>query len=260
MEKHVQTGRDTQLPEKGRKTLVLTGASRGIGHATVRKFSAQGWRVLTLSRQPFDENCPWPEGADNHVQVDLADADSLGMAVADIRGRLEAEGGRLHALVNNAGISPKLDGGDRPNSIDTPLQVWRQVFQVNFFAPILLARALFEELKEANGSIVNITSIAGGRVHPFAGSAYATSKAALASLTREMAADFGPHGIRVNAIAPGEIDTSILSPGTEDMIKDIPLNRLGTTMEVADTIFYMCSDAASYVNGAEVHVNGGQHV
>ncbi|MGI9354926.1 MAG: SDR family NAD(P)-dependent oxidoreductase [Rhizobiaceae bacterium] len=244
----------------GRKTLVLTGASRGIGHAAVRRFSAEGWRVLTLSRQRFDKNCPWPEGAANHIQVDLGDADSLGLAVADIRDRLEEEGGKLHALVNNAGISPKLDGGKRPNSIDTPLQVWRQVFQVNFFAPILLARALFDELKEAEGAIVNVTSIAGGRVHPFAGSAYATSKAALASLTREMAADFGPHGIRVNAIAPGEIDTAILSPGTEGMIQDIPLGRLGDTKEVADTIFYLCSDAASYVSGAEVHVNGGQHV
>ncbi|MEM9732915.1 MAG: SDR family oxidoreductase [Pseudomonadota bacterium] len=251
--------KDTK-PDEGRKTLVLTGASRGIGHAAVRRFSREGWRVLTLSRQPFDENCPWPEGAANHVQVDLADADSLGLAVADIRDRLEEEGGKLHALVNNAGISPKLAGGKRPNSIDTPMQVWRQVFQVNFFAPILLARALFDELKEAQGAIVNVTSIAGGRVHPFAGSAYATSKAALASLTREMAADFGPHGIRVNAIAPGEIDTAILSPGTEALIEDIPLNRLGSTQEVADTIFYLCSDQASYVNGAEVHVNGGQHV
>ncbi len=246
--------------ESGHKTLLLTGASRGIGHATVKRFSKEGWRVLTCSRQPFDVACPWPEGAANHVHVDLADADSLGLAVSDIRARLEEEGGKLHALVNNAGISPKLDGGGRPNSIDTPMQIWNHVFQVNFFAPILLARELFNELKNAKGAIVNVTSIAGGRVHPFAGSAYATSKAALASLTREMAADFGPHGIRVNAIAPGEIDTAILSPGTEGMIKDIPLGRLGETAEVAETIFYLCSDAASYVNGAEVHVNGGQHV
>ena len=177
---------ENQSKHDGRKTLVLTGASRGIGHAAVRRFSSEGWRVLTLSRQPFDDNCPWPEGAANHVQVDLGDADSLGLAVADIRTRLEEEGGYLHALVNNAGISPKLDGGARPNSIDTPMQVWRQVFQVNFFAPLLLARGLFEELNAAKGAIVNVTSIAGGRVHPFAGSAYATSKAALASLTREM--------------------------------------------------------------------------
>jgi NAD(P)-dependent dehydrogenase (short-subunit alcohol dehydrogenase family) len=97
-------------------------------------------------------------------------------------------------------------------------------------------------------------------VHPFAGTAYATSKAALASLTREMAADFGPLGVRVNAIAPGEIDTAILSPGTEDMVGDIPLRRLGQPEEVAETIFYLCSPASSYVTGAEIHVNGGQHV
>ena len=250
----------SDIAKEGRKTIVLTGASRGIGHAAVMRFSKAGWRVLTLSRQPFDVACPWPEGAANHVQVDLADADSLGLAVADIRSRLEQEGGKLHALVNNAGISPKLEGGKRPNTLDTPMQVWRQVFQVNFFAPILLARGLMTELEAAKGAIVNVTSIAGGRVHPFAGSAYATSKAALASLTREMAADFGPHGIRVNAIAPGEIDTSILSPGTDGLIKDIPLGRLGETQEVAETIFYLCSEGASYVNGAEVHVNGGQHV
>ena len=247
------------------KTIVLSGASRGIGHATVKRFSAAGWRVLTLSRQPFDKACPWPDGAENHVQVDLADADSLGMAVADIRKRIDADGGELAALVNNAGISPKLDGPDgkgsvRPDTLHTPMQMWRHVFQVNFFAPILLARALFDELKAAKGAVVNVTSIAGGRVHPFAGSAYATSKAALASLTREMAADFGPHGIRVNAIAPGEIETPILSPGTEKLTEEIPLARLGHPREVADTIFYLCSDQASYVNGAEVHVNGGQHV
>ncbi len=82
----------------------------------------------------------------------------------------------------------------------------------------MLARGLLDELKAAKGSVVNVTSIAGSRVHPFAGAAYSTSKAALAALTREMAADFGPLGIRVNAIAPGEIDTAILSPGTEKII------------------------------------------
>jgi uncharacterized protein involved in outer membrane biogenesis len=103
-------------------------------------------------------------------------------------------------------------------------------------------------------------SIAGGRVHPFAGAAYATSKAALAALTREMAHDFGPHGVRVNAIAPGEIDTAILSPGTEKIVAQIPLGRLGTPEEVARVIYVLCTDAASYVTGAEIAINGGQHV
>jgi len=108
--------------------------------------------------------------------------------------------------------------------------------------------------------VVNVTSIAGSRVHPFAGAAYSTSKAALAALTREMAADFGPLGIRVNAIAPGEIDTAMLSPGTESIIPHIPLHRLGTTDEVAKIIYVLCTETASYVNGAEIHINGGQHV
>jgi NAD(P)-dependent dehydrogenase (short-subunit alcohol dehydrogenase family) len=140
------------------------------------------------------------------------------------------------------------------------MHVWRDVFQVNFFAPIMLARGLFKELEAAKGSVVNVTSIAGSRVHPFAGTAYATSKAALASLTREMAADFGPHGIRVNAIAPGEIETAILSPGTDKIVEKIPLRRIGTTAEVAETIFFLCSESASYVTGAEILINGGQHV
>ncbi len=242
-----------------RPTLVLTGASRGIGHATVKRFSAAGWRVITCSRQPFSDKCPWPAGEDDHIQVDLADPDDLEDAVEEIRRRL-GTACRLDALVNNAGISPKGEGGSRLDSRSTAMETWRAVFQVNFFAPIMLARGLFPELAAARGSVVNVTSIAGGRVHPFAGTAYSTSKAALAALTREMAADFGPHGIRVNAIAPGEIDTAILSPGTELMVGDIPLRRLGKPSEVADTIFYLCSDASSYVSGAEIHINGGQHV
>lgn len=246
--------------QPGRKTLVLTGASRGIGHATVKRFSADGWRVITCSRQDFAENCPWPAGPEDHIKIDLSDPEDVGSAVADIRHRLEKEGGMLQALVNNAGISPKTSEGKRLDSMETPMHTWRDVFQVNFFAPIMLARGLFKELAAAKGSVVNVTSIAGSRVHPFAGTAYATSKAALASLTREMAADFGPHGIRVNAIAPGEIDTAILSAGTDKIVETIPLRRLGSTAEVAETIFFLCSENASYVTGGEIHINGGQHL
>lgn len=248
------------MDKTARKTLVLTGASRGIGHATVKRFSYAGWRVITCSRQNFSDNCPWPAGIEDHIKVNLADAEDVGRAIAEIRRRLEADGSVLHALVNNAGISPKSENGKRLNSIETNMQIWRAVFQVNFYAPIMLARGLFNELKAAKGAIVNITSIAGSKVHPFAGTAYATSKAALAGLTREMASDFGPSGIRVNAIAPGEIDTSILSPGTEKLVEQLPMRRLGLPAEVADTIFYLCSDAASYVTGSEIHVNGGQHI
>lgn len=138
---------------------------------------------------------------------------------------------------------------------------WLKVFNVNLFSTALLARGLFDELKAAQGSVINVTSIAGSRVHPFAGAAYACSKAALAALTREMAHDFGPYGVRVNAIAPGEIETSILSSGTEQIVeRDIPLHRLGQPEEVAALVHFLCTRGASYVNGAEIHVNGGQHV
>jgi NAD(P)-dependent dehydrogenase (short-subunit alcohol dehydrogenase family) len=241
-----------------RRTLLLTGASRGIGHATVKRFSAAGWRVITCSRHGFPENCPWEMGPEDHIQVDLADAASTDAAIAEIKNRLDD--GELHALVNNAAISPKAEGGARLGSIDTARDVWTQVFQVNFFAPIMLARGLVDELERAKGSVVNVTSIAGSRVHPFAGSAYATSKAALAGLTREMASDFGRLGIRVNAIAPGEIDTAILSPGTDKIVEQIPMQRLGTPDEVAKIIYVLCTETSSYVNGAEIHINGGQHV
>jgi NAD(P)-dependent dehydrogenase (short-subunit alcohol dehydrogenase family) len=240
-----------------RRTLLLTGASRGIGHATVKRFSAAGWRVITCSRHPFPENCPWEAGPEDHIQVDLADIPDTRDAIAEIKRRINGE---LHALVNNAAISPKAPGGKRLSSIDTALEDWHHVFQVNFFAPIMLARGLIDELKATKGSVVNVTSIAGSRVHPFAGAAYATSKAALVALTREMAADFGAQGVRVNAIAPGEIDTSILSPGTEKIVENIPLHRLGTPDEVAKIIYVLCTETSSYVNGAEIHINGGQHV
>ena len=241
-----------------RKTLLLTGASRGIGHATVKRFSSAGWRVITCSRHAFPEDCPWEAGEEDHIQVDLADPADAERAVAEIRGRLKR--GRLEALVNNAGISPKGPEGQRLDTLTTDIQTWWHVFHVNLFAPVVLARGLVEELAAAEGALVNVTSIAGARVHPFAGAAYATSKAALGALTREMAADLGPRGIRVNAIAPGEIETAILSPGTEELARTLPLRRLGRPEEVARTIYYLCTAESSYVTGVEIEINGGQHV
>ncbi|HEY1612914.1 MAG TPA: SDR family oxidoreductase [Rhizomicrobium sp.] len=244
--------------DEERRTLILTGASRGIGHATVKRFASAGWRVITCSRHAFPENCPWAAGPEDHIQVDLSDPEDTQRAAREMRERLE--GGKLHALVNNAGTSPKGPAGQRLGVLSSGMNVWRHVFEVNLFSTIWLAHGLVEELARAKGAIVNVTSIAGSRVHPFAGAAYATSKGALVSLTREMAADFGPLGVRVNAIAPGEIDTAILSPGTDKIVETIPLRRLGLPEEVAKAIYYLCTDQSSYVTGAELHINGGQHV
>ena len=241
------------------KTVVVTGASRGIGHAAAKCFARHGWRVITCSRQPFPvETYACEAQLHEHIQVDLSDSESVMLAIAKVRARLLD--GRLDALVNNAGISPKGGSGARLSSLSTPRELWDEVFQVNFFSPLQMATGLINELGFAAGSIVNVTSIASTRVHPFASAAYATSKAALAALTRELAADAGPMGIRVNAIAPGEIATTMLSPGTDALVQQIPMGRLGSPDEVADTIVYLCSPQASYLSGTEVHINGGQHV
>jgi NAD(P)-dependent dehydrogenase (short-subunit alcohol dehydrogenase family) len=241
------------------KVMLLTGASRGIGHATVKLFQERGWKLLTVSRQPFSEECRWPSARDAHVQADLADLSRIGELADIVRERLP--NGRLHAMVNNAGISPKGPNGSRLGVLSTDAETWMHVLNVNLVSTALLVRALIEELSAGKGSIVNVTSIVGSRVHPFAGVAYAASKAGLAALTREMASELAPRGIRTNAIAPGEIDTAILSPGTADLVaREVPMRRLGSTREVAETIYFLCSDASSYINGSEIYIDGGQHV
>src|ERR1700738_5410409 len=98
-------------PNNPRRTLLLTGASRGIGHATVKRFSAAGWPVITCSRHAFPENCPWEMGPEDHIQVDLADPGRTLAAIAEIKQRLSTQG--INALANNAAISPKGAGGTR---------------------------------------------------------------------------------------------------------------------------------------------------
>ena len=243
---------------QGQPVLLLTGASRGIGHATVKRFSDSGWRVLTVSRQPFDPRCPWEGGARNHVQLDLSNMQQVADALPHIRDVAE---GRLDALINNAAISPKHKGGGRIGSLEMAYADWLHVFNVNFFATVALVQGFRDYLIASKGAVVNMTSIVGSRVHPFASAAYATSKAALAALTREMANDLGRYGVRVNAVSPGEIDTAILSPGTEEIVqREIPMRRLGKPGEVADLLYFLCSNQALYLSGSEVHIDGGQRV
>ncbi|HSC98512.1 MAG TPA: SDR family oxidoreductase [Casimicrobiaceae bacterium] len=241
-----------------RRTAIITGASRGIGHAVAMRFHNEGWRVITVSRTPPPGACPWSRER-THVLLDLSDLDNVVRCIEIMREMLTD--GALAALVNNAGISPKAADGTRLNSLVTDIATWQAMYNTNFYAPLLMTRGFARELSKAGGAVVNLTSIAASRVHPFAGSAYATSKAALAALTREMAYDMAPLGVRVNAIAPGEIDTAILSPGTPAIVeRDIPMRRLGTTEEAADLIHFLCSPRSSYVTGTEIPINGGQHV
>ena len=240
------------------KTLLLTGASRGIGHATVRRFSETGWRIITASREAVPPECKRDPNWTHHVTADLADAHAAAHFIDEVHAILGADA--LHALVNNAGVSPKTPFRERLGCLNGDLAAWHDVFQLNFFTPLTLARGFAARQRRGKGAIVNVTSIAGHAVHPFAGSAYSTSKAALSALTREMAVEFARLGVRVNAVAPGEIKTAMLSPETTVLLPRIPLNRLGEPEDVAGTIYFLCTDDAAYVTGTEIFVNGGQHV
>ncbi len=238
--------------------MLLTGASRGIGHATVQRFSDEGWRVITCSREDVPVECQRDPNWSHHITTDLADSAERSKFIDQANALLD--GNPLHALVNNAGMSPKTPFKERLGCLNGDLDGWRTVFELNFFAPLTLGRGFAGALAKAKGAIINITSIAGHAIHPFAGSAYSTSKAALSALTREMAAEFGELGVRVNAVAPGEIETAMLSPEYESLIPRIPMHRLGTPAEVADTVFYLASEHSGYVTGTEIFVTGGQHL
>ena len=240
------------------KTIILTGASRGIGHSTVSFFSNKNWQIITCSREQPPEDCRRDPNWSHHITADLEDSTSLDNFVSEAK-ELIAEK-PLHALVNNAGWSPKSPTQERLGGLNGDLEAWRRVFELNFFAPLRLARGFASSLSKGKGSIVNITSIAGHSVHPFAGSAYSTSKAALSSLTREMANEFAELGVRVNSVAPGEIETAMLSPETEVLIPRIPLNRLGQPNDIASTIYFLCSEDSTYITGTEIFVTGGQHI
>ncbi|MEL7254774.1 MAG: SDR family oxidoreductase [Pseudomonadota bacterium] len=239
--------------------VAVTGASRGIGHAIVKEFYSAGWEVLTLARTPFSQVCPWAEGIVKHIEVDLTREASIMEACGTLRDRLGDKG--LSALVNNAGISPKDDDGGRLSAMRTSFDTWNAVQMVNLMGPLMLCQQLLGPLSQAKGAVVNVTSIAGTQIHPFAGAAYAVSKAGLSALTRELAFELADSGVRVNAVSPGEIATSILSPGTDELVeKLVPMKRLGSPKEVAEVVTFLCSQRSSYINGAEIPINGGQHL
>jgi len=224
----------------------------------VKRFSEAGWRVVTSSREEVPAECKRDPNWTEHITADLSEPQAVEGFIGAVKHYLGDE--PLDALVNNAGISPKSPVEGRLGCLNGDLADWRHVFQLNFFTPLSLARGLSQNLAKGKGAIVNVTSIAGHTVHPFAGSAYSTSKAALSALTREMASEFAEFGVRVNAVAPGEINTAMLSPQTESLIPRIPLHRLGTPEDVAAAIFYLCTPDSGYVTGTEIFVTGGQHI
>ncbi len=259
MDQRAEPGSDpAQTGADERPAVVITGASRGIGHATAKVFLERGWRILTCSRDPVPPECKRDPNWTLHIPSDLAEPESVAHLIAETT-RVLGEG-PLHALVNNAGMSPKTPYKERLGCLNGDIEAWREVFELNFFAALKLARGFAAHLHRGHGAIVNVTSIAGHAVHPFAGSAYSISKAALSALTRELAHEFAALDVRVNAVAPGEILTDMIQPEYESLIPRIPMERMGAPSDVANAIYYLCSPDAGYVTGSELWVTGGQHL
>lgn len=235
---------------------LITGAGRGIGLATARRFLEEGWRVALLD---IDSGllaqamaALAAPGATLAATCDVADAVAVRSVVADVA----AHFGRIDALVNNAGIAifkPLLE---------TTLEEWNRVLAVNLTGPFLLTQAVAPLMAEGGGgAIVNITSISGLRASTLR-VAYGTSKAALAHLTKQQAVELASLGIRVNAVAPGPVETAMAKAvHTPEIRADyhaaMPLNRYGLEGELADAIFYLCSARSSYVTGQVLAVDGG---
>ena len=244
--------------ETERKTVIVTGASRGIGHATARLFLSRGWQIITCSREDTPAECGRDINWTCHIPTDLGDADSVQNFIEKANEFLGDS--PLHGLINNAGMSPKTPYKERLGCLNGDIDAWHDVFELNFFAPLKLSRGFASALHKGKGAIVNITSIAGHKIHPFAGSAYSISKTALSGLTREMANEFAALDVRVNAVAPGEIETEMIQPEYEALIPRIPLDRMGSPGDVASAVYYLCSEEAHYVTGTEIWVTGGQHL
>jgi NAD(P)-dependent dehydrogenase (short-subunit alcohol dehydrogenase family) len=238
------------------KVAVVTGAARGIGLAIAQRFLAEGWRTALLDIDGATLATAVKGLADAAralpIECDVADPRQVRAAIDQVASRF----GRIDALVNNAGIAlfkPVLE---------TTYEEWARVLAVNLTGPFLCTQACAPVMrKNGGGSVVNIGSISGVRASTLR-VAYGTSKAALAHLTKQQAAELGAVGIRVNGVAPGPVDTAMAkevhTPAIRADYHDaIPLNRYGTEQEIASAVWYLCSDAASYVNGQMLAVDGG---
>ncbi len=240
------------------KVALVTGAARGIGLATARRFLADGWNVALLDLEDAELDAALagiklPERT-LKVHCDVSDPSEVQAAMATVKARF----GRLDALVNNAGIAVF-----KP-ILDTTPEEWNRVLAVNLTGPFLTVQASAPLMRDGGGgAVVNVTSISGLRASTLR-VAYGTSKAALAHLTKQQAVELASIGIRVNGVAPGPVDTAMAkavhSPAIrKDYHDTIPLNRYGLEEELAEAIFFLCSERASYITGQIIAVDGGFH-
>ncbi|TAG34922.1 MAG: SDR family oxidoreductase [Polaromonas sp.] len=235
---------------------VITGGARGIGLAVGRWFLAHGHRIALLDIDN-DTLAQTATLLDEPGRVIAVHCDvSSPQQVQDAVNKVEAAFGRIDALVNNAGVAIFKPIGE------TTYAQWRHVLSTNLDGTFLCTQACASVMrKTGGGSVVNIASISGLRASTLR-VAYGTSKAAIIHLTRQQAVELGNVGIRVNAIAPGPVDTEMAKlvhsvAIRSDYYDAIPLNRYGTAEEIASAVGFLCSPAASYVNGQVLAVDGG---
>ncbi len=244
------------MPPALQKVALVTGAARGIGLAVAKKFLAEGWRValLDIEGELLRESVEALGAAENTLALhgDVSDASAVTRAFAEAERRFA----RLDALVNNAGIAVFAP------LLETSNEDWRRVLEVNLTGPFLCAKAAVPLMREqGGGAIVNITSISAVRASTLR-SAYGTSKAGLAHLTKQLAVELASLGIRVNGVAPGPVETAMArAVHTPEIRADyhdaIPLNRYGLEAELAEAVFFLCGDRASYITGQILAVDGG---
>jgi NAD(P)-dependent dehydrogenase (short-subunit alcohol dehydrogenase family) len=238
------------------KVALVTGAARGIGLATAQRFLAEGWRValLDIDADTLERAHAALARPDDTLALPCDVADPAGVAAAFAA--LAKRFGRLDALVNNAGIAVF-----KP-ILDITFEDWSRVLAVNLTGPFLCTQTAAPAMRDSGGgAIVNVTSISGLRASTLR-TAYGTSKAGLAHLTKQQAAELAALGIRVNAVAPGPVDTAMAKAvHTPEIRADyhdhMPLNRYGLESELAEAIFFLCSERASYITGQVLAVDGG---
>lgn len=237
--------------------VLITGGSRGIGRASVRLFAARGYRVLI--------NYHRSQGAAEELERELtaagADAMVFGADVADpaqvkaLIAACLARFGRLDALVNNAGLS------SQKLITDVTDEEWQRLLAVNVSGTFYCCReALPVMIREKRGAVVNVSSmwgIAGASCE----AAYSATKAAVIGLTKALAKEAGPSGVRVNCVAPGAADTDMLATLTAEdrrgLMEDTPLNRIGSAEDIARSIYFLASEEAAFVTGQVLSPNGG---